>query len=164
MWGGHLSCGGIGFPTTPQTHAVRHARQTRHPLAIQFENLQLHWCFPCNTLIPVEKLEESGEQKNPLSDIVKLVKGRSFQGASVDVEDVYFGSGSVISEIKSENTIVSSLDGKSGYVVKGLVNLGNTCFFNSIVQNLLAMERLRNHFLELDESNSSYRFLKEALY
>ncbi|KAF5951117.1 hypothetical protein HYC85_013110 [Camellia sinensis] len=93
---GHLSCGEIGFPTTPQTHAVQHARQT------------------------LEKLEESGEQKGPLSDIVKLVKGRSFQGASVDVEDVYFGSGSVISEIKSENTIVSSLDGKSGYVVKGL--------------------------------------------
>ncbi|CAL5395020.1 unnamed protein product [Camellia sinensis] len=96
---GHLSCGEIGFPTTPQTHAVQHARQT------------------------LEKLEESGEQKGPLSDIVKLVKGRSFQGGSVDVEDVYFGSGSVISEIKSENTIVSSLDGKSGYVVKGLVNI-----------------------------------------
>ncbi|KAF5950580.1 hypothetical protein HYC85_012573 [Camellia sinensis] len=120
---GHLSCGGIGFPTTPQTHAVPHARQTRHPLAIQFENLQLCWCFPCDTLIPVEKLEESGEQKDPLLDIVKLIKGQSFQGASVDVEDVYFGSGSVISEIKSENII-----------------------------NLLAMERLRNHFLELDES------------
>ncbi|CAL5337185.1 unnamed protein product [Camellia sinensis] len=130
---GHLSCGEIGFPTTPQTHAVQHARQT------------------------LEKLEESGEQKGPLSDIVKLVKGRSFQGASVDVEDVYFGSGSVISEIKSENTIVSSLDGKSGYVVKGLVNIGNTCFFNPIVQNLLAMERLRNHFLELDESKSPYQ-------
>ncbi|KAF5951115.1 hypothetical protein HYC85_013108 [Camellia sinensis] len=68
----------------------------------------------------IEKLEESGEQKGPLSDIVKLVNGRSFQGASVDVEDVYFGSGSVISEIKLENTIVSSLDGKSGYAVKGL--------------------------------------------
>ncbi|CAL5395022.1 unnamed protein product [Camellia sinensis] len=39
---GHLSCGEIGFPTTPQTHAVQHAKQTRHLLAIQFENLQLH--------------------------------------------------------------------------------------------------------------------------
>ncbi|XP_028073978.1 ubiquitin carboxyl-terminal hydrolase 2-like [Camellia sinensis] len=97
--------GGIGFPTTPQTHAIRHAKQTRLPLAIQFENLQLCRCFPCNALIPVEKLEESGEQKDSLSDIVKLIKEQSFQGASMDVED-----------------------------------------------NLLVMERLQNHFLELDES------------
>ncbi|GFY82605.1 ubiquitin-specific protease 2 [Actinidia rufa] len=149
---GHLSCGGVGFPTTPQSHAVRHARQTRHPLAIQFEHLQLRWCFPCNTLIPVERLEENGEQQDLLSDLVKLIKGRSSQGASVDVEDVWFGNGSVASEIKSENTAASILDAKSGYVVKGLANLGNTCFFNSIMQNLLAMDRLRDHFLELDEA------------
>ncbi|GFY82847.1 ubiquitin-specific protease 2 [Actinidia rufa] len=149
---GHLSCGGVGFPTTPQSHAVRHARQTRHPLAIQFEHLQLRWCFPCNTLIPVERLEENGEQQDLLSDLVKLIKGRSSQGASVDVEDAWFGNGSVASEIKSENTAASILDAKSGYVVKGLANLGNTCFFNSIMQNLLAMDRLRDHFLELDEA------------
>ncbi|KAL6976345.1 ubiquitin-specific protease ubp2 [Sarracenia purpurea var. burkii] len=147
---GHLSCGGIGFPTTPQSHAVRHARQTRHPLAIQFENLQLRWCFPCTTLIPVGKLEENGE-KDLLSDIVKLIKGRSFQGTSVDAEDVWFGNGSVTSDIKSENA-PNSFDRKGGYMVRGLVNLGNTCFFNSIMQNLLAMDKFRDHFLGLVES------------
>ncbi|KAJ0034462.1 hypothetical protein Pint_25425 [Pistacia integerrima] len=84
---GHYSCGGVGLPTTPQSHAVRHARQARHPLVIQWENTHLRWCFPCNTLIPVEKTEENGENKDVFSEVVKLMKGRSRDGSSVDVED-----------------------------------------------------------------------------
>ncbi|KAI8566747.1 hypothetical protein RHMOL_Rhmol02G0066000 [Rhododendron molle] len=149
---GHISCGGIGLPNTPQSHAVRHARQTRHPWAIQFENPQLRWCFQCNTLIPVETLDENGEKKDLLLGVVKLIKGQSSQGPSEDVEDGWSGSGSVASGIKSANTASASFDGKNGNVVRGLVNLGNTCFFNSIMQNLLTMDRLRDYFLELDES------------
>ncbi|KAJ8530744.1 hypothetical protein K7X08_023625 [Anisodus acutangulus] len=132
---GHHSCGGAGFPTTPQSHAVRHARQYHHQLAVQFENPQLCWCFPCYRLIPAE-------QKDVLHDIVKMIKGRPSEGPSIDVEDVWFGTGSITSEIKSE---------ASGYVVRGLFNLGNTCFFNSVIQNLLAMNRLQDYFLEQDE-------------
>ncbi|XP_059651586.1 ubiquitin carboxyl-terminal hydrolase 2-like [Cornus florida] len=161
---GHFSCGGIGLPTTSQSHAVQHARKTRHPLAVQFENPHLQWCFPCNTLIPVEKSEENGEQRDMSLDIVKMIKGRSSEGASVDVEDVWLGSGKVTSEINSENTVSSSLDGGGGYVVRGLVNLGNTCFFNSITQNLLAMDRLRDYLLKLDRSVGPLTVSLQKLY
>lgn len=148
---GCFFCGGIGFPTIPQSHAVRHAKQTRHQLAIQYDNLRLRWCFPCNMLIPVEKNGESGDSNDPLSDVVNVIKERSTEKVSVGVKDVWIGSGSILSDVKSENAPFR-LNGISGYIVRGLVNLGNTCFFNSIMQNLLAMDRLRDHYLELNES------------
>lgn len=149
---GHYVCGGVGLPTSSQCHAIRHVRQTRHPLVIHFEKPQLRWCFPCNMLVPTEKVEENSESKDVFSDVMKLIKGHAQQESAANVEDVWFGSGTVMSEIKSVSNVSSDLDGQGGYVVRGLVNLGNTCFFNSIMQNLLAMDRLRDYFLKLDLS------------
>ncbi|KAH8519566.1 hypothetical protein H0E87_001105 [Populus deltoides] len=143
---GHLACGGIGLPTTSQSHAVRHSKQNRHPLVFQWENPQLRWCFPCNTLIPAEKTGENGEKKDAVFEVVKMIKAQSSKESLADVEDVWFGRGSIISELNAEGTMTIGLEGRSGHVVRGLVNLGNTCFFNSVMQNLLAMNKLRDYF------------------
>lgn len=148
---GHYACGGIGLPTNSQSHAVRHVRQTRHPVVIQFENPQLRWCFSCNTLLPVEKTEENSEQKDGLSSVVKLIRDRSMEASPVDIENTWLASSEVTVATKSESSILSDLDRRNHYVVKGLINLGNTCFFNSILQNLLAIDMLRDHFMKLEE-------------
>lgn len=160
---GHFTCGGVGLPTTPQSHATRHAKQNHHALAVQFANPNLRWCFTCKTLIPVQTSEENGEQKDALSDVVKLLKARPSSENSLDVEDVWFGNGGVMSKIKSVSTPISS-ENSGGYMVKGLVNLGNTCFFNSILQNLLAMNKLRDYFLSLEEPVGSLSVSLKKLF
>lgn len=162
---GHYACGGVGLPTTPQSHVVRHARQARHSLVIQWENPYLRWCFPCNTLIQVEKAEEDGENKDSILEVVRLIKNRTQEGQPADVEDVWFGGGTVMSEVKSEGlSNLSGLSGKGGYMVRGMSNLGNTCFFNSIMQNLLAISTLRDYFLNLDASFGSLTISLKKLY
>ncbi|XP_061360589.1 ubiquitin carboxyl-terminal hydrolase 2 [Gastrolobium bilobum] len=147
---GQYTCGGVGLPIIPHCHVVGHARQKKHPLVVHFEKPQLCWCFPCNMLIQVDKIEKTDETSHLLPDVVKLLKGRSSGKSAVDIEDVCFVDGSVTSEIKSGTPSPSDSYVHGGYVVRGLVNLGNTCFFNSIMQNLLAMNRLRENFLKLD--------------
>uniref|UniRef100_A0A7N0UTL1 Ubiquitin carboxyl-terminal hydrolase n=1 Tax=Kalanchoe fedtschenkoi TaxID=63787 RepID=A0A7N0UTL1_KALFE len=145
---GHRACGGVGLPTIPQSHAVRHARQARHPLAIHYDNSHLRWCFICSTLIPVEKFEEGGGHEDVISDAVKIIQNQSSNEASGNIEDIML-------RVESVKTVLGDNSDKSGkgyYVVRGLMNLGNTCFFNSVVQNLLAMDKLRGYFSRLDGS------------
>ncbi|KAF8081157.1 hypothetical protein N665_0902s0011 [Sinapis alba] len=149
---GSFVCGGVGLPTGAQSHVVRHVRLTRHRLMIQWENPQLRWCFPCQSLLPVEK-EENGEKKDVLLEVVKLMKERSLNSlAPSDAEEQSSGSGSITSDIKLLGAVTSDIEARDGYVVRGLVNLGNTCFFNSIMQNLLSLDQLRDHFLKEDVS------------
>ncbi|OVA12789.1 Ubiquitin carboxyl-terminal hydrolases family 2 [Macleaya cordata] len=143
---GHFACGGVGLPITPQSHVLRHSKHTRHPCVIQFNNPNLRYCFQCTLLIPSEKSEENGEKKDFLADIVKLIKGQSSEGASMDVED-FRNDGDVMKVEASESLV---FDGRGRYVVRGLLNLGNTCFFNSVMQNLLAVDPLREYFMKLD--------------
>nr|XP_043611818.1 ubiquitin carboxyl-terminal hydrolase 2-like [Erigeron canadensis] len=147
---GHFSCSDAGFLITPQSHTTRHAKEYRHPLFLKFSYPDLRYCFSCNTSIPVQWSDKNGELEDVLSEFVKLVKPLLLPKTRV-VEAILHRTSSITPHVDLVNTLQNCLEGRNGgYMVKGLVNLGNTCFLNSVLQNLLAVHKLREYLLKLE--------------
>nr|XP_010926760.1 ubiquitin carboxyl-terminal hydrolase 2 [Elaeis guineensis]XP_029121520.1 ubiquitin carboxyl-terminal hydrolase 2 [Elaeis guineensis] len=119
-------CGGAVNDSVPYGHARRHAKQERHSWAVRFDDPTLSWCFSCNSAFPIEMPEVVADSED------KLVKDDNSKGVENGVESLM-------------------LDGVQGHMVRGLTNLGNTCFFNSILQNVFAINKLRDYMLSLNK-------------
>ncbi|RWV81018.1 hypothetical protein GW17_00057606 [Ensete ventricosum] len=116
-------CGGAVSDSVPYGHARRHSKQERHACMVRLDNPTIGWCFSCSLAVCVELphvVADPGE--------VKLEDGR-VEGGGIEPP---------------------TPEGSKGYKIRGLSNLGNTCFFNSVMQNLLSIDMLRHYMVNLD--------------
>lgn len=62
-----------------------------------------------------------------------------------------------LSKFETQNSVAETLGGSKVVdmtnVRKGLVNLGNTCYMNSFLQALYAMEEYRDALMSMDEAD-----------
>ncbi|XP_059145026.1 ubiquitin carboxyl-terminal hydrolase 22-like isoform X2 [Physella acuta] len=129
-----LSC--IFFGCYERKHIHEHSDERKHPIAIDVSYGTI-FCFICGDYVYDSELEELARIKCQLSTMSSGLKQRFFPWEPSEEELILLRCNP-----KRRRVTEASHIG-----LRGLINLGNTCFMNCILQSLAHTPILRDYFM-----------------
>jgi len=152
-----MRCGSQGCGNNTKKHSFTHYKVPRsdlHCLVVNTDTWVI-WCYDCQTEIYVDSHKK-------LYEAVEYVKKVKMQPCKVQAQTksnaAGLGSGVGVKIINKDVVVsatsqskVSSSNNNSLPKVKGLNNLGNTCFFNSVMQ-CLSQTHILTQYIDMQAS------------
>jgi len=144
-----LRCGSQGCGNTTKKHSYSHYKQPRsdlHCLAVNIDSWVI-WCYECQTEIYVDSHKKLYEAVEYVKKVKEQPNKTQIQIKSNNSTVPFSG---VVKNPPKEVIVPSNAGSNSLPLprVKGLNNLGNTCFFNSVMQ-CLSQTHILTQYIDL---------------
>lgn len=141
---GHLGCGRKNYDGTGgNNHAVDHAQSSHHPVVCKLGTItpqgtaSIH-CYDCDDEVLDEKLADHlGKLGIDIGKQTKTEKSTTELTLEANLS-------LTLSKVLEEGKVLVPVFG-AGYT--GMVNLGNTCYLNSVVQVLMSLPEFESRYL-----------------
>lgn len=141
---GHLGCGRKNYDGTGgNNHAVEHAHSSHHPVVCKLGTItpqgtaSLH-CYDCDEEVLDEKLADHLSKLG--IDVCKQTKTEK----SITELNLEANLSLTLSKVLEEGKILVPVFGAGN---TGMINLGNTCYLNSVVQVLMSLPSFEARYL-----------------